>query len=349
MIEWSTLDVDRIWPLWLAIPAFVALAAIWFGGRRAVFPDMTLITGTRRLHGLPDRFAVIGGFALLALLTLVMIEPSAVLNETVELRARDFVILCDTSRSMRHDTRVRRDAINLHFRRRAGAFLEAVDNPDTLRFVGRFELARESLYRFLNDRHVDDRVALIYYNDDVHPVSALTGDVGFVAEQLASMDDYVNWGTNIAAAMDSGLKLLERYPGGGRRTMILITDAETRFTKDLEEQFARLANAGLSFYLLWITAEGDGLGTDDAEAFLELAKSSGSVVRISDPDAENLQAAFSDISRSEAHRYVETRRRSINLTTPIKQVARILFLVWLLFVATLWHPVIDRRLFETGP
>ena len=32
--------------------------------------------------------------------------------------------------------------------------------------------------------------------------------------------------------MDSSLSLLERYPGDNQRALILMTDAETRYTQD---------------------------------------------------------------------------------------------------------------------
>lgn len=111
-----------------------------------------------------------------------------------------------------------------------------------------YELARESLLGFLADRRAEDRVGLIYFNDDAYTVAALTTNISFVIQQLAAMDDYVNWGTNIAVAMDTGLNLLDRYPDQNKRTLILLTDAETRFTEELEHQLARLA-----FYLLWLT------------------------------------------------------------------------------------------------
>ena len=298
-----------------------------------------------RERGLTDRLLPMSGYTLLAALVVVMMGPSVVLVERIEQRARDFVILVDTSRSMRHDTTAERRNFELNFRRRVGAFAEAVDDPDVMPFVARFELARESLFRFLTDRRAGDRVALIYFNDDSHPVSALTSNIGFVVQQLASMDDYVNWGTDIAAAMNSSLSLLERYPGANRRTLILMTDAETRYTQDLEQQFARLANAGLSFYLLWITTDTEDLTTQDARNFLQLAQSVGSVLTIKDPDPDNMQAALAEISRLEGYRYEELRHRTIDLAQPILRVTRVVMLLWLLAAATILHPAMSRRTF----
>jgi hypothetical protein len=248
---------------------------------------------------------------------------------------------------MRHDTSAERRDFELNFRRRVGAFAESVDDPNAIPYVARFELARESLFHFLSGRRAGDRVALIYFNDDSHPVSALTSNIGFVVQQLATMDDYVNWGTDIAAAMDSSLSLLERYPGDNKRTLILMTDAETRYTQDLEQQLARLANAGLSFYLLWITTDTEDLSTEDASNFLQLARSVGSVLTIKDPDPDNMQAALAEISRLEGYRYEELRHQSIDLAQPILRIARIVLLLWLLLAATLFHPDMSKRTFGT--
>lgn len=346
MIDWGTLQFERLWPLWLLLPVAVLLLVLWFVRRRNVFPDLELIVRTRRLHGLLDRLLPISGYALLAMLMIVMLGPSVVLIERIEQRARDFVIIVDTSRSMRHDTEAERSAFELNFRRRVGAFSEAVDDPEAIPYVARFELARESLFRFLADRRAGDRVALIYFNDDVHPVSALTSNIGFVIEQLATMDDYVNWGTDIAAALDSSLNLLGRYPGDNKRTLILLTDAETRYTEDLEQQLARLANAGLSFYLLWITADTGDLSTEDASNFLELAESVGTVLTIKDPDPDNMRTALEAISRMEGYSYEEVRHRTLDLATPTLKLARVALLVWLLLVATVFHPASGRRMFE---
>ena len=347
MIDWQTLQFTQTWPAWLALPTVGVLLTLWYWRQRNVFPDLTLITQTRRGNGLTDRLLPVTGYTLLMALIFVMMGPSVVLVERIEQRARDFVILVDTSRSMRHDTSAERREFELNFRRRVGAFAEAVDDPNAIPYVARFELARESLFHFLTGRRAGDRVALIYFNDDSHPVSALTSNIGFVVQQLATMDDYVNWGTDIAAAMDSSLSLLERYPGDNKRTLILMTDAETRYTQDLEQQLARLANAGLSFYLLWITTDTEDLSTEDAGNFLELARSVGSVLTIKDPDPDNMQAALAEISRLEGYRYEELRHRTIDLAQPILQVTRIVLLLWLLLAATLFHPDMSKRTFGT--
>lgn len=345
MIDWNSIDVARWWPLWLFAGTAALLFSLWARRRRTLFPDATLLKASRPT-GILDRLPVASGATVLLLLTLVMMEPSAVRVDTIEQRARDFMILVDTSRSMRHDTEVRRDAITLSFERRVGAFSEAVDDPATIPHIARYELARESLLRFLAARRPEDRVGLTYFNDDAYPVSALTSDLSFVVKQLGAMDDYVNWGTDIATAMDSALDLLRRYPGQNRRALILLTDAETRYTKELEQQLARLANDQLSFYLLWIVTDDTDTPREEVSSFLDLARSMGTVVTIEDLDADDLRTAFQDIGRMEAYAYPEIRRTVVELSEPMLQAARMLLIVWLPLMGTVFHPSIDRREFE---
>ncbi|HET6629665.1 MAG TPA: VWA domain-containing protein [Woeseiaceae bacterium] len=346
MIDWTGIEVVHWWPLGLAAGTAALLFSLWTRRRRTLFPDATLLTASHFTGIALDRLPLAVGIVVLLLLTVAMMEPSAVRVDTVERRARDFMILVDTSRSMRHDTKVRRESIPLNFERRVGAFSEAVADPDKIPFIARYELARESLLRFLSGRRAGDRVGLTYFNDDAYPVSALTSDLAFVGEQLGEMDDYVNWGTDIATAMDSTLDILERYPGQNRRTLILLTDAETRYTKELEEQLARLATGELSFYLLWIMTDDTDTPHAEVASFLELARSMGTVVTLENLDADDLQTALQDISRLEAYAYPETRRTVIDLSESMLRTARMLLIVWLPLMATVFHPATGRREFE---
>ncbi len=307
---------------------------------------MRLITATVPANGLFERAPVGLGAVLLILLTLVLAEPSVVRIETIDQRARDFLIVVDTSRSMRHDTEVSRDRFDLNFQRRVGAFATKVDDPRTMPYLARYELARESLLGFLADRSAEDRVGLIYFNDDAYAVAALTSNISFVVQQLAAMDDYVNWGTNIAVAMNTGLNLLDRYPDQNKRAVILLTDAQTRFTEELEHQLARLANDRLSFYLLWITRDENKNSEDAVSSFLNLARSVGTVFTINSLDSGSLQRAFSEIGRLEGYQYQENRRQTHDLSPPIWRAARIFFLLWLTLMATLFHPAVHKRKFE---
>lgn len=350
MIAWDTLHFSRTWPLWMLAAVFVLLFYRWQHRGRTLVPDIAPVLRTRTAQGWFDRAPLASGLLLLVLLALALTAPTVVREQVVEQQARDFVVLVDTSRSMRRDTAVRRDAFDPKFERRAGAFSEAVTDFDAMPWLARYELARESLLRFLEQRGPGDRVALAYFNDDPYPVSALTSNFDFLARQLAAMDDYVNWGTNIAAALESSLRLLERYPEGKQRALILLTDAETRYTEDLEQQLAKLAESNLAFYLLWITADAGKLAGDaDAAAFLQRARKTGHVVTIDEPDSHNLIDAFRDIGRMESYRYAETRREVVELAPPILAAARAGLLAWLALVATIWHASSPAPLRSIGP
>ena len=348
MIDWSTLQFARVWPFWLTLVIVTFLLLLWFLHRNTEFPDMRLITAALPAHRLFECAPIGLGVVLLVSLTLVLAEPSVVRIDSIDQRARDFLIIVDTSRSMRHDTSVRRDEFTVHFERLVGAFAERVDDPRTIPYIARYELARESLLGFLEARRAEDRVGLIYFNDDAHSVAALTANISFVVQQLGTMDDYVNWGTNIAVAMDTGLNLLDRYPDQNKRTVILLTDAETRFTEELEHQLARLANDRLSFYLLWITTDENENSDDAVSSFLNLARSVGTVFTIKSLDSDNLQRAFLEIGRMEGYNYQEIRRQTHELSAPIWRAVRILFLLWLTLMATLFHPAIHKGKFEAS-
>ena len=348
MIDWGTLQFARVWPFWLTLFVAVIFLLLWFLRDNTRFPDMRLITATLPANGVFERAPVVLGALLLALLTLVLAEPSVVRVDASDRRARDFLIIVDTSRSMRHDTQVRRDEFNVKFERRVGAFAARVDDPRTIPYIARYELARESLLGFLEARRAEDRVGLIYFNDDAHSVAAMTSNISFVVQQLAAMDDYVNWGTNIAVALDTGLNLLSRYPDQNKRSVILLTDAETRFTEELEHQLARLANESLSFYLLWITTDENEDSDEAVSSFLNLARSVGTVFTIKSLDSDNLQRAFSDVGRMEGYNYQEIRRQAHELSPPIWNVVRLLFLLWLTLLATLFHPIVHSRKIEVS-
>lgn len=346
MIDWGSLQFERIWPLGLGLATAAALVAVWYFRKQSHFPDMALITGTVPASGLLDRLPAIAGGAILLLLTLIMMEPSLVRVEVEDLRARDFLVIVDTSRSMRHDTTVRRDSLDLNFRRRVGTFSTSVEDPETLPYLARFELARESLLSFLEQRRAQDRVGLIYFNDNSFTLSAPTSNIDFVMNQLAAMDDYVNWGTDIANAMNSGLNLIERYPGNNRKAVILLTDAEATYTKEVEQQLSRLASMGVSFYLLWITTDANDIENEEIIEFLDFARTVGTVVTIENLDSNNLGNALRDISTLEDYSYQEEKRQQLDLTRPATEILRYLLLAWLFLVVTIFHPGKGRTIFR---
>jgi Mg-chelatase subunit ChlD len=348
LIDWGSLGVERVWPVWLGLVTAGLLAGLWFYHRKAYFPDIVLITRTIPYKGHLDRAPLWVGGVILVLLVAVLMQPSIVRVITVDQRARDFLVIVDTSRSMRHDTQVRREAYDLRYERRAGTFSTAVDDPGTLPYLARYELARESLLSFLSQRKAQDRVAMIYFNDNVFTMSAPTSNIDFVTNQLASMDDYVNWGTDIATAMQSGLDLLARYPDQNKKAIILLTDAEATYTREVEQQLARVASEGVSFYLLWITTDETNMSNDEVAAVLEYARTVGTVVTIENLDARNLENSLRDISTLEDYSYQEEKRQRIDLAQPLFEMTRWLLLVWLVLVATFFHPSMDRKVFEGG-
>jgi len=279
-------------------------------------------------------------------LMLVLMQPSVVRTTVVDQKARDFMVVVDTSRSMRHDTTVRRASVKLHFKRRAGTFGTVVDDPNTLPYLARYELERESLLHFLEKRRAEDRVGLIFFNDEAYTMSAPTSNIEFVTNQLASMDDYVNYGTDIAKAVDSGLKLLDRYPNRHKRTMILLTDAEARDTTNVEKELSRLAGQNVSFYLLWITTDEKAMSDPVVASFMNFARSVGKVITIKDLNARNMDNALLDISRQEAYTYKETRHQRIELSFALLRFTLLLLLAWLLLVATVFHPSSSGATFE---
>ena len=348
MIDWNTIGFDRIWPLWLCYLVFIVLAVLWYFRKRARFPDIMLITRTIPVKGYLDRIPTILAVIIMLLMVVVLMGPSVMRTSIVDQRARDFLVIFDTSRSMRHDTTVRREDLQLNFERRVGTFSTAVDDPGSLPYLARYELARESLLSFLAQRKAQDRVGMIYFNDDAFTMSAPTANIDFVIEQLASMDEYVNWGTDMALAMETGLNLLDRYPQQNKKAVILLTDAEAAYTKDVEDQLTRFANMGVSFYLLWITTDENDMSNEEVAQFLNYARTVGTVVTIEDLDTQNLQNAMLDISRLEAYSYKETRRERIDLSAPFLKSVQILLIIWFFLVATFFHPSTGRNIYSGG-
>jgi Mg-chelatase subunit ChlD len=348
LIDWDSLTFERVWPLWLGVAAAIIFFALWFYKRRTHFPDIMLLTDTVTVKGIFDRLPIIFTSLVLGLIIIVLMQPTVIRSITIDQRARDFLVIFDTSRSMRHDTNVNREELDLRFERRAGTFSTAVDDPNSLPMLARYELARESLLSFLSQRKAQDRVGLIFFNDNAFTMSAPTANIDFVIEQLASMDEYVNWGTDIALAMETGLNLFDRYPQQNKKAVILLTDAEAAYTKDVEQQLTRLASMGVSFYLLWITTDENDMSNEEVEKFLNYARTVGTVVTIENLDARNLENTLRDISRLEGYSYKESRRERINLSGPFLQAARILIILWLFLVATYFHPSTGRNFFKGG-
>ncbi|NNE37379.1 MAG: hypothetical protein HKN08_03660, partial [Gammaproteobacteria bacterium] len=172
LIDWDSLAFERIWPLWLGCFTLIIFFGLWFYSKRASFPDIVLLNNTVTKKGVMDRLPVIITVIILALIVIVLMEPTVIRSVVVDQRARDFLVIFDTSRSMRHDTNVNREDLELRFERRAGTFSTAVDDPNSLPMLARYELARESLLSFLSQRKAQDRVGMIFFNDNAFTMSA---------------------------------------------------------------------------------------------------------------------------------------------------------------------------------
>lgn len=338
-MDWSNIQVGVWWPLLLGLAALAVILAVWYRRKGTLFPDIRLLSETAPAGGIIDRLPLILGIVIIVLLILSMMDITTTRSTMVNKTARDFLVIVDTSRSMRENTQIMRETYPTTFPRRAGLYSGQVDDPTTIPELGRYELARESLLHFLNTlNRNEDRVQLIYFNSQVYLMSGFTTNFDFLRQQLADMDPYVTYGTNIRWALQQGLDMLERYPSRNKRAVILMTDAEAKNTDDLQEQLYRLGQKDLSFYLLWITSDDAGEVSQQALEFLQNTRSIGTAFTVEDMDEANLSQAFDEIGKLENYAYEEFRHEQIDLSEYLFNAARWLILLWLLLVATIYHP-----------
>jgi len=337
-MNWSGIQVGAWWPLLPGIAAAMVLLVFWYRRKGALFPDASLLGDTAVAGGLVDRLPVILGGILLILLVMSLMDISTTQSIVASKRARDFLVIVDTSRSMRENTSLLRDQFKTTYPRRAGLYSGQVDDPTTIPEIARYELARESLLTFISSlNQAEDRVELIYFNSQVYLMSGFTSNFEFLRQQLGNMDPYVTYGTNIRWALEKGLDMLERYPSRNRQAVILLTDAEARNTEHLQAQLDRLGKLDVSFYLLWITSDA-GEVSEQAREFLRISRSIGSVFTIADLAQGNLDEALEEIGKLENYAYEEVRHERIDLSGYIFTIARWLMLLWILLLATLYHP-----------
>ena len=338
-MELSSINVGNWWPIWLFAASLAALAFTWSRHRGALFPDLGLLRKTAPVAGIGDRLPLILGLVIVTLLLLSLMNVTVMRLVETDQRARDFLVIVDTSRSMREDTALLREQFPTTFDRRADLYVGQSENPANIPHLGRYEVARESLLQFLDSRGKADRVGLIYFNSMVYLMSGFTSNFGFITQQLEGMDPYVTFGTNIRWALEQAQDLIERYPGQNRRAIILLTDSEARNTDFLQQQLDRLRRLDIAFYLLWITPnaeEGQSLLATD---FLRTVRTFGSVYTIDDIGAGFLDDAFAEIAELEDYAYREASHERVDLSQRMLQVALWLSLVWILIVGTLWLPL----------
>lgn len=339
MTNWSSIQVGAWWPLLVGTAAVLLFGAVWLRRKGALFPDIRLLTETALAGGLADRLPVVLGALISALLMLSLMDISVSRSFEDNKRARDFLVIVDTSRSMRENTELLREEFPVTYERKAGLYVGQVEDPAEIPRLARYELARESLLHYLAARREEDRVALIYFNSMVYLMSGFTSNFPFVEQQLAGMDPYVTYGTNIRWALEQGMNLIERYPSQNRRAVILLTDAEARNTDYLQLQLDRLRKLDVAFYLLWITTDaGDGISAL-ARDFLQTVRSIGSVYTIDDVGEGYLDEALAEIAKLEDYAYKETRHERIDLSRYTFASAQWLMLLWILLLGTLYLPV----------
>lgn len=340
MADWLGIQIGAWWPLVLPVLGLLLILIKRSRSTGTVFPDLRLVADTASVGGLLDRLPLLLGAAISLLLVLSLMDISIFRQSEVSKRARDFLVVVDTSRSMRLNTALLRKDFPPTYERRADLYSGKSDNPADIPELARYEVARQSLLQFLSTRRDEDRVGLMYFNSMVYPMSGFSSNFEFIEQQLAGMDPYVTYGTNIRWVLEQGLDLIERYPSDNRRALILLTDAEARNSENLQQQLHRLSKLNVAFYMLWITAdEGDGKSSALATEFLRSARSIGSVYTIDDISDDFLDGVLEEISSLEDYAYAEVRNERVSLSPRFFGIAKWLTLLWLLLIGTLYQPL----------
>lgn len=342
----SAITVGTWWPIALVVLAAGALLFAWFRASGTLFPDLDLVRDTASFAGIADRFPLLLGTVTCLLLPLSLMNISATRMVEVDRHARDFLVIVDTSRSMRENTALLRKEYPPVYPRKADLYVGQSDDPEKIPNLGRYEVARTSLLQFLASRDEVDRIGLIYFNSMVYLMSGFTSNFDFVERQLAGMDSYVTFGTNMRWALQQALDLVERYPGRNRRAIILLTDAEARNTEDLQLQLARARKLDIAFYLLWIQPETGEAESPLATEFLRTVREFGSVFTIDEISEGFLDDALGEIAQLEDYAYREARHERVDLSRLILSLSLWLALLWVLCQGSLWTPL--RRLDAAG-
>lgn len=347
-IEWSTLSVGAWWPFILGLLTLLYFIWLWYRPRGEVFPDFTLISATASVGGrIVDHLAIVLGAVIAVILLVILSSPSIEISRTVERTAREFMILLDSSGSMQADTSVPREGAQLNYQRPLQLGLIPVTgkkgdrgssvNPETVPYLARYEVARESIREFLNARRLGDRVGIIYFNSTPFIVSIITQNVAAIKEEMKWLDDYVALGTVLHRGLDMAINVLENSPSGLKQALILISDAEISNFNRIETELERLSELNISIHLLWL---GEEKGLDaESQRFLDYVGSiGGNIVALKDLTSKTLDAAFANIDRLESYSYVETQQIQVDLSELLLNVTRWIVLLWVLLILTLYHP-----------
>ncbi|MDH3435219.1 MAG: hypothetical protein OEM60_15250, partial [Gammaproteobacteria bacterium] len=105
----SNIEIGTWWPLLLAAGSLVALAIVFIRGQGTLFPDISLLEKSAPAGSIGDRLPLQLGVLISVLLLLSLMDISATRQVEFDRRARDFLVIVDTSRSMRESTRLLRE------------------------------------------------------------------------------------------------------------------------------------------------------------------------------------------------------------------------------------------------
>lgn len=354
LIDWSSLQVGTWWPLLLTAIVAGILTVVWSVRKGALFPDLSLLSHAVPPGGIADRLPLIMGLTVLLLLMLSLMGIAVSRSVVVDKQTRDFLVIVDTSRSMRKNTSLLREQSPPTYDRGASLFTDRdgiyaeVSDPSIIPQLARYELARESLLQFIWSRREEDRVQLIYFNSEVFVMSAFTSNFEFLEDQLSEMDSHVVAGTDIGSALDKGLDMLERHPSQNRRAVILLTDAELEASdaRGLQQRFDRLSESNVALYTLWIATDTAGDMSGEERAFLQNARTIGRIFTINNLEEGHLDEALAEIGELEDYAYEEFRTETIDLSRYVYVANQWLMLLWILLLATVYHPLTDDALFE---
>jgi Mg-chelatase subunit ChlD len=347
-IEWSTLTVTNVWPVLLGLGTMVFFIWQWHSQHGKLFPDINLISRTRsKISAIIDHFSIVLGTLIIVLLLIVLTAPSIEVTRSVERTAREFMVLLDSSGSMQGNTRVPRAGAELNYERPLELGLIPVTGErgergvgvslETVPYLARYEVARESIRRFLEERRFGDRVGLVYFNNTPFVVSIVTQNVSAIKEELKWLDDYVALGTLLYRGLEMATNVLENSPSGLKQAMILISDAEISNFSRIEPELDRLKELNISLHLLWLGEE-EGLDSD-AKAFLEHVQAmGGNIVALTDLTNETLDAAFEQIDRLESYSYPEIQKSQLDIAVLFLRIVQWLILLWVLLILTFYHP-----------
>lgn len=346
-IEWTTLNFDAWWPGLAGMLATAYFLWQWRHHHGEIFPDYNLIYATASRRLLLDNFSIILGTIIAILLLLALSRPSIFVSQPMLRTEREFMILLDSSGSMQANTSVLRGSVPLNYQRPLQLGLipatgkrgdrGAGVNAESVPYLARYEVARESIRKFLDKRRFGDRVGLIYFNNIPFVVSVATQNIVAIKDELKWLDDYVALGTLLYRGLEMARGILESSPSTLKQAVILISDAEVTGFNKIQEELDKLVKLGVSFHLLWLGEEDEGGA--EAEQFLNYVKSiDGNILVLNDLTNTTLNAAFEIIDRLESTSYVEDKRHQVDLQEVILSIVRWLILIWVVLISTVYHP-----------